>query len=107
MSAPLKAATITITIDDSIYQRVLDGFALQNGYPPKVPENGKSNGPLIDNPEKKEVFMNRLVSEYILISMASSESKQAALAASNTALNDIKANISPLISVSSQSTLPK
>lgn len=61
-------ATITITIPDAILQRVLDGYAIANGYQPKL-EDG--------TPETKAAFAKRKIIEHIRSSVRKAEVEQA------------------------------
>lgn len=100
--AKVQAATITITIDESVYQRVLDGFATQNGYQSKIQPNGIT-GPFIDNPETKDMYLNRLLSKFIVENVAASEANLAAKSAAQNAISNVGGTLTPLIQTSSVS----
>jgi parvulin-like peptidyl-prolyl isomerase len=99
ISLSSDAATITITIDDLVYQRVLDAFAAQNKYQATIQDQANA-GP-IPNPEMKDKFMNRIISQFIQENVASAEARQASLLAVNTAIEDVKSKISGAIQVQS------
>ncbi len=73
-------ASITFTIDDTIVQRVLDGFALANGYTGTDPSG---------NAETKTQFLRRKVIEHIRRDVSTAETSTAAATAANNAAAQI------------------
>ena len=63
-------ASITFTIPDQIAPRVLDGFAIAEGYV-AVLDNGTAN------PETKTQFMRRKIIEYVKNAVRSAEVQDA------------------------------
>lgn len=95
----VKAAVITITIDDSVYQRTLDGFALQNNYQPFIftPPTMEP----VPNPEPKDKFMNRIIAQFIQGNVASAEARHASTLAVDAVVNDVKSKLGAAIEIQS------
>lgn len=96
LSTISKAATITLTIDDAIYQRVVDDFSLQNNYQSKISQGGVTVT-LIDNPEKKDKFMTRLIGQFIIQNAVAAEANTATRQAAQASVSDIQNQLAPLV----------
>lgn len=86
-------AQITLNIPNAVAQRVLDGFAGFYGYSSTIKPDA-SMAVEVPNPEKKIDFAKRKLIESIYKAVRSYESEQAAKAASETAVQSVKTDIS-------------
>jgi len=78
-------ASITLTIDDSIAQRVLNSFCNRKGYT-GFEEDGIT-------PQTKLAFAKTDLANYIKKAVSEQESREASVTASNAAVLDVETNI--------------
>lgn len=87
-------ASITLTIPDAQVQRVLNGFALAQGYREFIIQPNQNDFTLlIPNPQTKVQFLKAKLLEYVITNVKQAEGSAAALAAKTAAESSVDSGV--------------